>query len=195
MLSQRALSSILGAAGPRLRQLEINRTQTGISLLTLLGTYGQPPPFPWLSTLKCLILLSEPIPKGALRAVDRALGRLPALETLKVRMILVNMDLTISSVTTYLTVATVFIYYQVYSYPADAFLVLLMRQRERGGLARLRSVNFSYSCTKGAGLLLMAFIKAHGEGAARGLRSQCVTSCDSVKEALRRVLGERWIDG
>lgn len=70
-----------------------------------------------------------------------------------------------------------------------------MRQRERGGLARLQLVDFGYRCTKGAGLLLIAFIKAHGEGAARGLRFRHVTYYTSVSEALRRVLGETWVDG
>jgi hypothetical protein len=56
-------------------------------------------------------------------------------------------------------------------------------------------VDFGYRCTKGAGLLLIAFIKAHGEGAARGLRFRHVTYYTSVSEALRRVLGETWVDG
>lgn len=96
-ISQRALSSILGAAGPGLRELELNRKERGLGLLTLLGSYEQPPPFAWLSTLERLTLYSQPISNGALRAVDRAMGCLPALETLKVLVILVHMDLTISS--------------------------------------------------------------------------------------------------
>lgn len=152
-LSRRALISILGAAGTELQELSFIGEARGLDFLRLVGTNGDgaaaaaaPPPFLWVGNLKRLTMHGPAIPKEAMRNVDSAMGRLRSLERLNVAFQL-----------------------------ADALLVAIIRHRERGGLAGLSHVNFSYGCSSGGGLLLLAFVKTQREGAARGLRSS--TAC------------------
>jgi hypothetical protein len=85
VLSKRALASILGAAGGGLQSLDVEGTTTGLHLLSLLGAGDDAPdpPYAWMEELEHLKLHTT-IAKETLRPADRALGRLPALQTLKV---------------------------------------------------------------------------------------------------------------
>lgn len=162
------LASILGAAGPSLQRLDLGSySMNGLSFFQY-GEIGAPAalPFPWMSLLTSLKLaIPPPSTTAALRAADRTLARMPALVTLSVT-----------------------------SDPADALLVLVIRQRMRGGLAWLSFLDLAYAGTTGAALLVLAFINTQRNGAARGLRFYNTCKDWRMHRTLARVLGNGWMD-